>query len=225
MSCDVHNCPSIQYVTLRVSFRGPPAVGSWLGGGSQTVAPLGMAYHGAGAHAERSPEGRSAPPGTRPGVASSGRPRGEGRTDLGGLKRRGGSGRHGTRRQRDQPRHDRGWSSYAFTPGLTSRHGAIRGRTQQRSGPSRSAGCPFVNRDLRDRGPRDRRGLRRGRCSDPCRMDRCGSSCGVKLTRGAGRAVPGRERRTCQCGQSGSGVWTHIAASQMRTAASLMAAR
>ena len=46
-----------------------------------------------------------------------------GLNDLGGLKRRGGSGRHGTRRQRDRPRHSRGWSSCAFTQGLTSRHG------------------------------------------------------------------------------------------------------
>lgn len=60
----------------------------------------GAAYHGAETNAERSPKGRSVSPGTRPGVASSGQPRGEGYSDLGGLKRRGGSGRHGMRRQR-----------------------------------------------------------------------------------------------------------------------------
>lgn len=57
-----------------------------------------MACHGVGTNAERSPKGRSVSPGTRPGVASSGRPRGAGQSDLGGLKRRGGSGRNGTPR-------------------------------------------------------------------------------------------------------------------------------
>lgn len=63
------------------------------------------AHHGAGTHARRSPKGRSASPGTRSGVASSGRPRGEDRIVLGGLTRRGGSGRHGTAEGRgDRPR-------------------------------------------------------------------------------------------------------------------------
>lgn len=57
-----------------------------------------MAHHGAGTNARRSPKGRSVSPGTRPGAASSGRPRGAGQSVPGGLKRRGGSGRNGTPR-------------------------------------------------------------------------------------------------------------------------------
>ena len=71
----------------------------------------------------RSPKGRSASPGTRPGVASSGQPRGEGQIDLGGLKRRGGSGRNGQQRAVGTTLGiSRGWSSYALRSGASYRN-------------------------------------------------------------------------------------------------------
>lgn len=89
-----------------------------------TMAPGPVAAdHGAGTYARRSPKGRSASPGTRSGVESSGRPRGGDHDDLGGLKRRGGSDRHGQRKAVGTGFGIvRGWSSYAFPQGLTNRH-------------------------------------------------------------------------------------------------------
>ena len=95
--------------------------------GCMTVAPLpnGLTT-GRGQRPKRSPKGRSASPGTRPGVASSGRPRGGGQINLEGPKRRGGSDRHGQRRAEGTSLGDcRGWSSYALAPGLTNRHWAV----------------------------------------------------------------------------------------------------
>lgn len=89
-----------------------------------TVAPgAGMADHGAGTDARRSPKGRSASPGTRPGVECSGRPRDAGHARSRGPKRRGGSGRHGQLTAAGTGFGKcRGWSSYAVTQGLTNRH-------------------------------------------------------------------------------------------------------
>ena len=90
----------------------------------KTVALLPKGHTtGRGQKPKRSPKGRSASPGTRPGVASSGRPRGGGQIDLGGPKRRDGSGRHGQQRAEGTNLGcDRGWSSYAPARGLTNRH-------------------------------------------------------------------------------------------------------
>lgn len=98
-----------------------------------TVALDAEAHHGAGANAKRSPNGRSALPGTRPGVASSGQPLRAGHRVAGGLKRRGGSDRHGQQKAaRTGLGKVRGWSSYAFTRGLTNRHAAPIERTHAR---------------------------------------------------------------------------------------------
>lgn len=103
-----------------------------------TVALDAEAHHGAGANAKRSPNGRSALPGTRPGVASSGQPLRAGHREAGGLKRRGGSDRHGQQKAAGTGLGKvQGWSSYAFAQGLTNRHigkktriaGAVTGRS------------------------------------------------------------------------------------------------
>lgn len=113
---------------------------------------------GRGQKPKRSPKGRSASPGTRPGVASSGRPRGEGQIDLEGPKRRCGSDRHGQQRAEGTDLGcDRGWSSYALAPGLTNRHrGSAENLKQRRNRRScsetrsrRSGGSRMASRTAR----------------------------------------------------------------------------